>query len=172
MLGYVITQAEGDGDALIATVTRTLAAEGVPLAAAVQVNRGAGAMRRSHMDLELLPAGTVIRISQDLGPGATGCRLDPAALETAVGQLDAALAARPGIVIVNKFGKQELAGRGFRALIGTALAEGIPVLVGVHAENRTAFETFADGLGTALAADAPTVLAWCRDAATATANGD
>lgn len=52
------------------------------------------------------------------------------------------------LVILNKFGKQEAEGRGFREALAGAVAEGIPVLVGLNALNKAAFETFAAGLPT------------------------
>jgi nucleoside-triphosphatase THEP1 len=162
MLRFVISRDRGEGDRLLTRVAEALEAEGVPLAGAVQRNVARGERRRADMDLRLLPGGEIVRISQDLGDGATGCRLDPAGLETAVGYTEAALAARPALLIVNKFGKQELAGRGFRPLIGAALAEDIPVLTGVNASNVAGFQAYAEGLAEALPADEAALLDWAR----------
>jgi len=90
----------------------------------------------------VLPDGPVIRISQSLGAGARGCRLDPEALEIAVAAAEARLAAGADLVIVNKFGKHEADGRGFRALIAEAVAAGVPVLVGVNARNAPCLAEF------------------------------
>jgi len=162
MLGCV-RDAKGAGqtDRLLAGVAATLQARGWRLAGAVQDNRPAGPGRPWAMDLRVLSGATVIPISQDLGTGARGCRLDAGALEKAVGLVAAALAAHPALLIVNKFGKQEAEGRGFRPLIGQALADGVPVLTAVGGANRAAFDAFAGDLATPLPADAAALLDWC-----------
>lgn len=101
-----------------------------------------------------------LRISQDLGRSARGCRLDPAALATAVGLVSAKLSKGADILIVNKFGKHEAEGRGFRGVIAEALSLGIPVLVGVNALNLPAFETFAEGMASGLPPAASALEAW------------
>jgi hypothetical protein len=104
-----------------------------------------------------------LRISQDLGPQARGCRLDPAALETAVGLVAAGLSSGADLLIVNKFGKHESEGRGFRSVIAEAVAMDIPVLVGLNALNRPAFESFAEGLAIQLPSDPAALMAWVED---------
>ncbi|MFN3955871.1 MAG: DUF2478 domain-containing protein [Pararhodobacter sp.] len=162
MLGYVIGARRGAVDTLIAEVAQALLAEGIALAGVVQVNSETGPQTRCDMDLQVLTQGKQVRISQSLGPMARGCRLDPQGLEAAVGMVEAALDAAPALLIVNKFGKAELEGRGFRPVIGRALAEGVPVLTAVNEANLEGFTRFAEGLGTPLPPDAAQVLAWCR----------
>jgi hypothetical protein len=162
MLGYVVSEGRGEGDRLIHAVAMRLRAAGLPLAGAVQTNEDRDPTRKCDMDLHILSGHDVVRISQDLGRLSRGCRLDPAGLERAVGIVGAALAARPALLIVNKFGTQEIDGRGFRPLIGEALAEGIPVLTAVNAGNLDAFLAFAEDLAEPLPAEMDAVLAWCR----------
>ena len=119
--------------------------------------------------MRVLPDGAVLRISQDLGPQARGCRLDPAALETAVAMVAASLSSGADLLIVNKFGKHEAEGRGFRSVIAEAVAMDIPVLVGLNALNRPAFETFAEGLAIQLPPEPEALMAWV-DEVTATAH--
>lgn len=158
MLGFFTSDARSD--ALLADLALRLAADGLRLAGAVQVNaeRAAGPC---DMDLVVLGPGQRVRISQSLGPGSTGCRLDPGGLETAVALAEQALAGA-NLVLVNKFGKQEAEGRGFRSLIGRALAEGVPVLTAVSPGNRAAFAAFADGLAEELPPDPEALARWCR----------
>jgi len=52
------------------------------------------------------------------------------------------------------------AGRGFCSVIGTALEYGIPVLVGVSAANKSAFDTFAGELAVTLRDDTKAILDW------------
>lgn len=65
-----------------------------------------------------------------------------------VAEVEASLSGGADLVILNKFGKQEAEGRGFREVLAGAVAEGIPVLVGLNALNNAAFEAFAAGLAT------------------------
>ncbi len=162
MLGIVSPTGTGASDLLLAEVAERLTARGWPLAGAIQHNLEGRAGGKCHMDLEVLAAEQVIRISQDLGALSRGCRLDPAGLESAVGLAEAALETvpRPRLVIVNKYGKQELDGRGFRPLIGRALVLGIPVLTAVSPANRAGFDAFAEGMAEDVTPDLASVLQW------------
>ena len=141
-----------------------LMARGLRLAGTVQTNSERAGDPRCDMDVQVLPAGPVFRISQDLGRDARGCRLDPEGLEAAVAAVLAGMAAgRPDLLVVNKFGKHECLGRGFRPVIAEAVAEGIPVLVGVNALNLPELQAFVgDGLSV-LPPDPEAVLRWLAD---------
>ena len=162
MLGYVVAEGRGAADLLIRQVAEDLRAAGLRLAGAVQVNSDDAPAHKCLMDLHILSGQDVVRISQDLGALSRGCRLDPEGLERAVGLVGAALAQGPDLLVVNKFGKQEAEGRGFRPLIGEALARGIPVLVAVNKGTLPDFLAFAEDLATPLPAEAGVVLDWCR----------
>ncbi len=162
-LGYVSTSERGRSDGLLAGVATALAAQGVILAGVVQINTEVDATRPCHMDLSVLGTEKTVRISQFLGVGSKGCRLDPAGLEEAVGHVERQLlGTRTQLVILNKFGKQEGEGRGFRPLIGRAMDMEIPVLTAVSSLNLTRFVNYAGGMETALPADHDSLLAWCR----------
>lgn len=107
---------------------------------------------KCDMDVRLLPEGAVIRISQNLGPKSRGCQLDPDALEQAVNETMARMD-QADILIINKFGKHEALGRGFRQAIADAMAKDIPVLVGTNALNLDAFMEFSEGVAQGLSAD-------------------
>ncbi|MGD9919486.1 MAG: DUF2478 domain-containing protein [Paenirhodobacter sp.] len=158
MLGFVTLTERGRADALLADLAADLAARGVPVVA--MVREPVAGERACEMHLRLLPAGRVTSISQPLGPGADACTLDAGALELAVEETARAIAAAPegAALILNKFGKQEAAGRGCRPLIGLALEAGLSVLISVPPETRAEFEAFAEGLGEELPPD-PAALA-------------
>ena len=164
MLGYLVAEGQGEADRLLFSVAEQLQAEGWPLAGAVQSNSEAAPAHKCDMDLHVLSMKEVVRISQNLGAFSKGCRLDPAALETAVGMAEAALAKSPWLCIVNKFGKSEIDGKGFRPLIGEALVQDIPVLTSVSRGNIAAFQAFAEGMGEEIAADLASIRAWCKAA--------
>lgn len=163
-LAYVTTSARGETDRLLTGVAEILEARGVRLCGVVQSNTECSDSDLCDMDVRILPDGPIIRISQSLGRGSRGCRLDPTALEQAVSFVTQSLAetgdARPQMMIVNKFGKHEADGRGFRPLIGEAMLQGIPVLTAVNTTNEAAFATFADGLSHNLPAETASLLNW------------
>ena len=162
MLGYVPIVAPGAADALLTEVARRLHQEGWPLSGAVQANPEHAQGGKCHMDLHVLASGEVIRISQDLGALSRGCRLDPAGLASAVGLAEASLERAPRLVIVNKFGKQEVDGQGFRPMIGRALSDGIPVLTAVGPANLPRFLAFAGDLAEEVAAETGALVDWAR----------
>lgn len=161
MLGYVMADRRGEVDALLLRLGQDLLARGWPLSGVVQMNRELRAGRACDMDLQVLGHDHVVRISQDLGPHARGCRLDTAALERAVGLVDGALERAPALLIINKFGKSEAEGRGFRDVIGRALSNGVPVLTGVAGAHLDAFLAFSDGMAEPVAPELAALQDWC-----------
>jgi nucleoside-triphosphatase THEP1 len=162
-LAYTMAPGRGDTDLVLERLATDLAARGLRCCGTVQINSERCDAGPCDMDVRVLPDGAILRISQDLGPQSRGCRLDPAALETAVGLVAASLSSGADLLIVNKFGKHEAEGRGFRYVIAEAIAMDIPVLVGLNAINRPAFESFADGLAVQLPSDPTALMAWVDD---------
>ena len=164
MLGFFTLNrraGQGDADRILAALAECLAPQ-MRLAGAVQANRGPGNDCQCDMDLLLLGQPEVVRISQNLGPGATACRLDAEGLERAAAAVEAQIARGADLVILSKFGKQESLGRGFCSTIAAALERDLPVLLSVPQEYRDAFLTFAGDLAQEVAPDA--LAEWCRKA--------
>lgn len=164
-LACVTAEGQGATDKLLTETAATLAGEGVKLAGIVkELSYETRFENGCDMKVKVLPAGPVIQITQNLGEGSAACRLDPAALEEAVAQVEAGDLDGAQLFILNKFGPQEAAGRGFVPVIGKALELGIPVLCGVGRASQEAFEAFAGGLSESLQPDPEAVAAWCREA--------
>ncbi|NVO54540.1 DUF2478 domain-containing protein [Rhodobacteraceae bacterium B1Z28] len=159
-LAYVTTTDRGATDRLLSAVAEHLQAAGAQLAGVVQTNTDCADSSKCDMDVQVLPAGETIRISQSLGTQSRGCRLDPAALEQAVGYVTASLEDAPQLLIINKFGKHEADGRGFRPVIAEALAQDIPVLVGVNGLNSEKFLEFTGGEAEQLSSDIQAITDW------------
>ena len=159
-LAYTMAPGRGETDLLLEGLVSDLAARGLRCCGTVQINTAKADAGPCDMDLRVLPRGPVLRISQDLGPSARGCRLDPEALETAVGLVSARLDAGADLLIINKFGKHEAEGRGFRDVIAQAMSLNVPVLAGLNSLNRHAFEAFAGGLATYLPPERDALAAW------------
>ncbi|AUM74762.1 DUF2478 domain-containing protein [Paracoccus jeotgali] len=171
MLGWLDHADTGGGDgahARLSEIAATLAAEGLAVRGTVQTNlRRGGDDCHCDMVLRVLADdGPQVVISQDLGAGSQGCRLDADALEGAAQRVLATLpegvAEGGAIVVLNKFGKQEMIGRGMVAVITAALDRGFPVLISVAPAHRPAFAEFAGELAVHLSPEA--ALEWCRDA--------
>ncbi|QIE47188.1 DUF2478 domain-containing protein [Pseudohalocynthiibacter aestuariivivens] len=159
-IAYVMTTDKGATDRLLTTAANAAIERGHTVAGVVQSNTPRPRTHRCDMDVQVLPKGPIIRISQDLGPEASGCALDPAALEQAVVEVQKTLVDGADLLIVNKFGKHEAAGRGFRPLIAEALSQDVPVLVGLNPLNRAEFEAFAEGGAQELSATTETLAQW------------
>lgn len=164
MLGWFTMETDappGGADRLLERLSVRLADAGLRVAGAVQVNTDRGADCACDMDVVVIgDEDRPIRISQSLGTGSSGCRLDPGALETASARVAARMAGAE-LLILPKFGRQEAVGRGFRSVIAQAMMQGIPVLLHVPPEQRDAFAEFCGDLGQELA---PEDLAdWCLD---------
>lgn len=162
-IGYVMVSDRGETNRLLTTVAQELQAKGLQLAGAVQSDTECAPEGKCDMDLQILPNGPVIRISQSLGAQSRGCRLDPVALEQAVGLTEAQLSgAVPDLVILNKFGKHEAEGRGFRSTVAKALEAEVAVLVGVNVANIEAFNVFTAGMAEPAGDTVAAVVSWVQ----------
>lgn len=163
-IAYTLASGRGKTNLLLADLAANLSAEGLKLCGTVQVDSACGADERCDMDVKVLPDGPLIRISQSLGRESRGCRLDPDALEQAVGLTETELARGADLMIINKFGKHEADGRGFRDTIATALAMDIPVVVGANKLNLDAFLEFCEGLAMPIEPDVNSLRDWALEA--------
>jgi nucleoside-triphosphatase THEP1 len=135
-------------DTLMRDVADHLRSGGCALAGFVQINQPRPGRSRCDMVLEELSSGTRIGISQDRGEHARGCMLDVDELLRAGALATQGLERNPDLLMINKFGKTECEGGGFRALIAEALAREVPVLIAVPVTNLGEWRVFADGLTT------------------------
>lgn len=145
-----------DPDPVLASIVRVLQGRGLALAGAIQ-HGGAGLC---SMDLELLPSGLCMPISQDLGSGAISCRLDTTALAEAASIIRRAIDASPALAIFNKFGTQEVAGGGLRDEMAAALMAGVPVLTMVGERFLPQWLEFTGGDSVQLPCSAEAALDW------------
>lgn len=163
-IAYTMAPGRGDTDLLLHRLALELIGQGIRTCGTVQINTERADCGPCDMDIQVLPDGPVLRISQSLGKGSSGCRLDPAMLEQAVALCTAKLASAADVLIVNKFGKHEAEGRGFRTLIAEALQRDMPVLVGLNAMSRPAFERFCEGMAVELRPNLDDLRGWVEQA--------
>ncbi len=113
---------------------------------------------RSHCDmvLENLATGQRLKISEDRGAFARGCRLDGDVLATAIESACEVIHAGAEVLLVNKFGKTEAEGAGFRPVIADAIEVGVPVVIGVPWRNIESWRQFAGDFAIEISVDALT----------------
>lgn len=165
-MDFAVLRADAGGEVerLLTDLADWLIAEGhVPVGVVRDAAPGAG-RHPCEMRLRVLPDGPRIAIDQPLGAGSTGCGLNADALEQAVVEVERRLSSRADIFLLNKFGRQEAEGHGFRAAIGHALDRGLPVLLGVGRFSVAPFEDFAGGLAETLPCETTALRDWCRAA--------
>jgi hypothetical protein len=109
--------------------------------------------RRCDMHLQDLATGQTIKISEERGALARGCRLDHDGLARICALV---LFSLPDcdLILLNKFGKSEAEGGGFRCIISDSLALDIPIIIGVPRRNLAAWRAFAGDFGTEVEARA------------------
>lgn len=151
-------------DVLLEGVVRGLQAGGVRVAGYVQRESDTGANCCPTTHLEDVTSGVRHVISQPLGAGAKGCRLDPQALAALCGEVQSWLAGDVDLLVLNRFGKGESQGHGFRVAIERAMLDGVPVLTAVHDTYLPAWLDFAGDYAASLAPSRAEVDAWARAA--------
>ncbi len=164
-IARVSSEKRGENDRLLTGVADRLQEGGSALAGIVKELSHVSAYDNGcDVKVRVMPEGPVIQITQNLGAGSDACRLDPSAIVTAVSAVESGSLDEADLFILNKFGPEEAAGRGFISAIVKAMDQGIPVLVGVGTGNREAFDSFAGGLAETLPADPDTIREWCLTA--------
>lgn len=113
-------------------------------------------------DLENIASGQRLRISQDLGRGARGCRLDFGAMAQAAAVLMAELEQGVDLLVLNRFGKGESEGQGFRAVIQHAIELNVPVLTAVRDTYAPAWLEFGGEFAQLLPPESRRGLHWCQ----------
>ncbi len=148
-------------DTMLAALSQRLRRDGYALAGAVQHNTDDAGRPCSEMRIEDLSTGRLMDISNPKTTGS-GCRLDATALEDVAGIIAGGLDRSVDLVILNRFGKQEISGNGFRAMMESAVAREIPLLTVLNGVHRPAWEGFASGMAETLPPDATVIECWCR----------
>lgn len=151
-------------DRLLEDLAHQWAADGLRLAGVVQHTLKQPTMPRCDMVLEDLGTRGIHPISVDRSIEVQGCRMEPGKIETLAMLASAAIQRGVDVLVLNRFGKNEAAGRGYRGAISDALSLGVPVLVGVSAANLAKWEAFAASGYHRLDVDRAAAQRWCADA--------
>ncbi len=155
-----------DVNRLVADFASDLARKGFRLAGVIQISAQleACACKDTHvLDLE---TGAHLPILQDLGKHSQSCRIDTAALAEIGHLISAAIARRPDLLFINRFGKLEAEGKGVYGGIGEAATSGIPTLVAVSTRYLAPWRQFTQGLDEELSCSTGDLEAWWQAVAT------
>lgn len=147
-------------DEFMLGVVKALQTQGVRVRGVVQENAGGGPC--AAMSVVDLTSGEQFAISQELGAGASGCRLDPRGLAEVAARTDAAMGADFDLLLLNKFGRAEAEGGGLRGVLARAIAAGTPVLTSVRAPYLEAWAAFHGGLAADLPPRLDAAVSWYR----------
>ena len=110
-------------------------------------------------DLRSLATGERFPIFTDRG-SPTGCHLDGRGAIDAADAVQRDIAAGCDLIVLNKFGQLEGAGKGLSAAFTAAIAAGIPLLTSVSDERDANWRAFAGVPYVVLPVDAAAVDAW------------
>jgi len=105
----------------------------------------------------------VFSISQDLGPGSKACNLDSSGLAAACAAVERAIADGADLVVLNKFGKQEVAHSGLCDAFRAASLAGLPVVTAVSPSLGEDWAIFAGPFSVFLPAGIEALEAWWRE---------
>lgn len=154
---------EGEiADAILREAAQFLRSRGLKLAGTVQWNAATEGRGRCAMELEDLASGRRYSTAVDGPLAPQSCKLDASALEDVAGHVAGSLEPNVDFVIINRFGKQETAGAGFRPIIEAAVANDLPVLTAHNRAYGNDWAAFAGGASSELPPALDAVVAWCE----------
>jgi len=159
-LAAINYQKEFKIDALLQTIAVSLKAKGYQLAGYTQYEVKDPKNRCPVMKLRNLKTDETARISQAMGMESRGCRLNPGALAEFSGKLVNELESSVDLLIINRFGKAETEGHGFRNVIEKAFLMQVPILTTVRAPYIEAWRGFCGKLGETLQTEPNDILDW------------
>jgi molybdate transport system ATP-binding protein len=162
-LAAIVYHPADDVDDLLASFAGDLVRAGRCLGGIVQRNVKGERGQRERMEVIDLMTGRTVRICQYLGKDAAACKLNPAGLAEAATLVSRAVNVGVELVVVNKFSKQEAAGRGLRAEIAEAVMAGLPLLTAVSYTCYEAWTRFTGGFGTTLLCERGVVEDWWEE---------
>jgi hypothetical protein len=160
LLAAIVYPNEAYPQATLQRIVSRGRARGQELAGVLQHPACDDPAHRCDVILEDLISGARTELFERRGKGATGCRLDVAALTDVTARIERALQHDPDLLVLNKFGKVEAEGGGLVDPIAAAIDRGIPVVIGVPARNLAAWRAFAGDLAVEFAADFGAIAEW------------
>ncbi|MXQ14272.1 DUF2478 domain-containing protein [Microvirga makkahensis] len=160
-IGVVVYDRESRPDAVLRQVAQHLKSLNLRVGGLLQEGLSGDAVGCGTLLLEDIGTGRRIQAFEMRGSGTRGCRLNSSSLAEAGGWLRAAIEGKPDILFVNRFGRQEAAGRGLRDEIAAAIATGLPVVIAVGKDLMPEWHAFAGPEFVRLPVDPERIATWC-----------
>ena len=158
VIAAIVTRASGEANRLIADFAVRHQAAGWRIRGLIQEQPACDdGCRIFVVDLD---DGTRYPITQDLGPGAESCGLDPSLIAEASGVMRRIESEGADLAVFNRFGGLEAEGGGFAAEMLSLMAGGIPVLAIVPDRHLAQWREFTGGLSAELPPSATALDAW------------
>jgi hypothetical protein len=159
----IIAVVRGASNLEIQATFRALADKWLPevrLAGLVAENQGLAGRQCQAGYLRNLTTGARFSIFHDLGPGSAMCHLDGVGALAAAATVQSDIAAGCDLVLLNKFGKLEVAGDGLFSAFRAAISAGLPLLTSVSPAHEEAWRRFVDQEFAYLPPDPVTIDLW------------
>lgn len=148
---------------VLAEFAERSARRGLKVAGVLEVSESSAEEGCGSLALRDLASGAVFSISQDLGPGSTACNLDSSGLVAACAAVERAITDGADLVVLNKFGKQEVARSGLCDAFRAAILANLPIVTAVSPSLSDAWAVFAGPFSVFLPAEIDAVEAWWRE---------
>lgn len=160
-IALVVYDGDRRPDAMLRAVVRRLQRSGLAVAGLLQDGDRGEDGRCARLFVEDIATGRRAPLFQPRGTAARGCRLDLSGLAEAAAWLRHGIEARPDILFVNRFGRQEAEGRGLLDEIASAIISGIPLVLAIDHAALPRWRDFADDAGSILTGGEDELEAWC-----------
>ncbi|HEX3574483.1 MAG TPA: DUF2478 domain-containing protein [Rhodopila sp.] len=164
-IGVLFYESSVEVDAIMTTAVAYIRARGITVGGLLQRFGERLPNGKNRMWVDDIVTGQSIRLDLPRGAHARACIVDPDALAQAACMLRRTIEARPGLIVVNRFGHAEADGGGMRAEIADAIFSGATVLLAARISYREALEAFLGGPPTVLPLETSAVIEWIERAA-------
>jgi len=149
-----------DPDCLLQEFVADLKRSGVRLTGLIQCNRIFGSAV-GHVPVMVLPEESVIRLGHNVD-SCQSCSLAANALIEAARNIGLAIDRGTDLLVINRFGKMEVEGRGLVDQIYRAVVADIPVLATVPEQHFTVWTKFSRGMSVKLQCSRKQLDEWWR----------
>ncbi len=149
-------------DALLNDVVVELEAQGAKLAGVIQTAGLEPGCDVLGVKLRSLAGDWDMPILQNRGREARGCRLDYGSIAEVTARISNNIPADTDFVFLNRFGRAEAEGNGFRQILQKCLESDFPAIIGVREDYLEDWTVFHGGLATQLPPDRHAILGYCR----------
>jgi len=157
----IVYSRKDDPDGLLQEFVTDLKRLGFRLTGLIQCARVFGSAA-DHVSFMMLPEDAIVRLAHNIDGGPGGCGLAPNALIEAASSIALAISRGADLLIVNRFGKMEVEGRGLVDEICQAIVADIPVLVTVPEQHFTTWTRFSKGMSVKLRCSRKQLDEWWR----------